>query len=205
MGWKTTSTTLERLALSERGSVWDQVLGRFRRPILHFAQRMGLPEEEAEEVTQETLTVFTVSFREGRYDRSKGRLSHWLFGIATRQILCARRRLAARAARLRVGKDTSFWSAVPDKAAGKEFWVKEWERAVLQAYLNRVRAEVSSETYRAFHMVVSAGRTPAETAFTLGIPVKTVYNAKHRVLQRIRQLREELDNGIGKRGDHALS
>ena len=202
--WKTTSTVLDRLDASNSTPTWNDILSRFRNPIIRFAQQMGLPRQDAEDVSQETLMAFVISYRDKCYDRSKGRLSKWLFGIATRQILNARRRLAVRGVRVRLGNGTSFWSGIAGRATGTALWVREWERAVLQGYLDEVRTEVTAVTYRAFEMTIWAGRTPAEAASELGITIKAVYNAKHRILKRIRQLREEYENAILGEAEHVL-
>jgi RNA polymerase sigma-70 factor (ECF subfamily) len=203
--WKTTSTVLERLAASEDGRAWASLLTRFRGPILHLAQQMGLVPQDAEDVVQETLTAFVAGFRNGEYDRSKGRLSSWLLGIASHQIVAARRKLAIRNAHLKTGKGTSFWNVQPAATPETELWAKEWERAILREYLAQVRAKVTPTTFKAFEMIVWAQRSPAEAAAELGISIKTVYNAKHRVLTRIRELQEEHENAIIAGAARALS
>lgn len=203
MDWKTTSTILDRLH-SSNGAAWDDLLQRFRNPIIRFATQMGLSRTDAEDVSQETFMAFFTAYLDGKYDRSKGRLSKWLFGIATRQLLNTRRRLAIQHARVKLPSGSSFWAHVPDTGSNTALLAKEWERAVLEEYLKQVRTEVAPETYRAFEMVVWTGLTPTETASALGIPIKAVYNAKHRVVKRIRQLRDDYENALLGEIEHAL-
>ncbi len=148
---------------------------------------MGLDRSDADDVAQETLLAFAGRYRNGDYDRSKGRLSHWLFGIAYRQALNARRRLARREAQFPRG--TASLSAFPDKRIVVQVWEERWDDAILRECLKRIRWEVEPTTLRAFERVVRDQRTPTETAMELGITVKSVYNAKHRILKRIRELR----------------
>ena len=82
MDWITTSTILEGLKEFEGGDAWERLVERFRRPIVSFIRDLGLAESDAEDVAQETLIAFAEAYREGKYDPAKGRLSHWLFGIA---------------------------------------------------------------------------------------------------------------------------
>jgi DNA-directed RNA polymerase specialized sigma24 family protein len=42
-------------------------------------------------------------------------------------------------------------------------------------------------------LTVREDRPATEAAEVLGVPLKTVYNAKHRILKRIRELRDEYD------------
>ncbi len=148
---------------------------------------MGLDRSDAEDVAQETLLAFAGRYRGGAYDRSKGRLSKWLFGIAYRQVLNARRRLARREAQF--PHDAGSMSAFPGRCNVLRLWEEQWGDAILQKCLARIRWEVEPTTLRAFERVVRDQLTPIDTAKELGISVKSVYNAKHRILKRIRELR----------------
>lgn len=195
MDWLTTSTVLHDLRDFNNRAAWDQFAERFRRPIVSFARTLGLSTIDAEDVAQETLLAFAESFRRGQYDRSKGRLSRWLFGIAYRQALNERRSGARLAARGAAGSDPdALLHNVPDEAAATVSWDQEWEQALLQQCLAQVQAEVEPVTYQAFELVVRGERSAAQAAAELGVPIKLVYNAKHRVLKRIRELRAALED-----------
>jgi len=193
--WLTTSTVLAGLQDYHNQIAWQSFAGRFRRPIVSFVRTMGLTETDAEDVAQETLIAFAEGYRKGQYDRSKGRLSKWLFGIAYRQALNQRRGNAGRAAKVAGSSDaTDFLACVPDEAALSQSWDLEWERALLDECLDQVRGEFEPDTLRAFELVVQHDKSPAQAAAELGAPIKQVYNAKHRVLKRIRELRAALED-----------
>jgi len=195
MEWHTTSTILESLRDQSNDAAWRQFDARFRSAILGFARRMGIPDTDAEDVAQDTLVEFASAYRKGRFDREKGRLSRWLFGIAYRQALNGRRTRQRQTAKAGVGQaETSFWANVPDKASASASWDSQWEQALLQQCLDQVAREVETTTLRAFQLVVGQNHSPATAAEQLGVPIKTVYNAKHRVLNRIRELRSALEN-----------
>lgn len=195
MDWLTTSTVLRELRDFSNRAAWEQFAERFRRPIVSFARTLGLSTIDAEDVAQETLLAFAEAFRRGQYDRAKGRLSRWLFGIAYRQALNERRSGARAAARGAGGSDPdAILRNVPDEDAATVSWDHEWEQALLQQCLDQVRDEVEPVTFRAFELVVRGERSPAEAAAELGVPIKLIYNAKHRVLKRIRELRSALDD-----------
>lgn len=188
--WVTTSTILEGLRGLDDGDAWATLVERFRGPILGFARSMGLGPLDAEDIAQETLATFATAVREGRYDRARGRLSHWLFGIAHNQIRHHRRREARRHHIL--ARDDAEPDEVADPAAAR-LWEHSWDAFVAEACLRQVRAEFTPETVRAFEHVVLGERSPREVAPELGVDVKAVYNAKHRVLRRVREIRAELE------------
>ncbi|MBL8878773.1 MAG: sigma-70 family RNA polymerase sigma factor [Phycisphaerales bacterium] len=196
MEWLTTTTILENLRDYENRGAWDRFAARFRRPIVRFAKGMGLSQFDADDVAQETLIAFAEAFRKGQYHPDKGRLSRWLFGIAYRQALTARRGDARRAARLVQPSDsTNFLDALADETA-TGMWDAEWEQALLNECLDQIRREVDAITFRAFELTVQEDIPPGDAAETLGVPIKTVYNAKHRILKRIRELRAEFETVV---------
>ncbi len=207
MHWRTTTTLLNGLSSSGSNPAWSRLNCQFHTPLVDLGRHMGLPLPEAEDAAQETLTAFSVAYRSGRYDRSKGRLSKWLFGIAVRQIRHARRKLARREAALLSPGAAPRGAFLPVDSAGSPADALEetWELALLKACQDRVRREVQPRVFQAFAMVVHEGQSPAGAADQLGVPVKWVYNAKHRVLRRIRALRARIEVSFEGDGAHEVS
>jgi RNA polymerase sigma factor (sigma-70 family) len=195
--WVTTSTVLDKLGDFKNRTVWDLFVARFRLPIVSFARKMGLAEQDAEDVAQQTLLDFARAFRAGCYDRSRGRLNKWLFGIAYRRVLKAREQFARRERQVAPDADgTSFWATIPEERPATTFWDSAWRRAMLQQCLDGVRCEVQPSTYRAFEMVTFERRSPADAAAELGLTRNAVFIAKHRVATRLRELRREYEEVI---------
>ena len=90
--WITTSTMLQRLSNFGDNGAWERLSERFARPIQAYARQRGLLPDECEDVAQDSLMAFAQAYRRGDYDREKGRLSHWLFGIVWRRIDHLRRK-----------------------------------------------------------------------------------------------------------------
>lgn len=191
--WVTTSTILNDLRDYENHAAWERFVGRFRRPIHGFARTAGLSDADADEVAQEALIAFAQAYREGGYDPARGRLSAWLFGILYNHIRRHRQKAARQAARATPVDRTTFWRELPAEAAARTEWDREWEQAVWAECVERVRSEFEPITLAAFEAVVRDELPANDAAKKLGVPVKTVYNAKHRVLKRIRELREDLE------------
>ena len=191
--WVTTSRLLEQLRGFDNHSAWNLFGGWFRQPVVAFARRMGLEGADADDAAQETLVAFAHAYREGRYDSAKGRLSEWLFGIAYRQIQNSRRKIARHNRAVVAGAPSSMLSQLPDRAAASRPWDEEWQQAVLRASLERVRAEVEEKTYRAFHGVVFEKKPAAVVAEELGMSRNAVFQARHRITRRIRELKADVE------------
>jgi len=193
MDWVTTSTIIDRLRGGQDQAAWTGFVERFRRPVVAFACGLGLNETQAEDAAQETLMAFAVQLRDGGYERHRGRLSSWLFGIAYRQAIAARRKAAADRARTE-GSGASPEEFPEDQAS--LVWDRQWERRVLEECLQQARSEVEPKTFAAFELAVQTGLSAEAAAEQLGLTAKQVYNAKHRILKRLRELREQYEQAV---------
>lgn len=191
--WVTTTTILHDLRDAGNERAWTRFVERFREPLAAFARRSGLADSDADDAAQEALVEFSKGYVEGRYERGRGRLSSWLFGIAHHCVLRQRQRDSRAKAQGTHSEDTGAWSRLADEKTSGETWNTEWERWVWLQCLRRAREEFEPETIRAFLLIAERGLSPASVAESLGIPTKAVYNAKHRILRRLRELREELE------------
>ncbi len=194
MNWITTTVLLDRLADAD-DAAWNDFLGRFREPVVRFAQRMGLPREDAEDVAQDALLGFVDTWRRGRYDRLRGRLSSWLFVLARQRVLDWRRRAARDRERSPPEAATPApLHELPDDGAARHTWDTSWQEVVLESCLDRVRGEFRPQTMEAFEAFVLADRPAEDVARDLGMTSNAVFIAKHRVLKRLREMQADYES-----------
>jgi RNA polymerase sigma-70 factor (ECF subfamily) len=76
----------------------------------------------------------------------------------------------------------------------EELWNEEWRRKVLaDAYRTLMRgSDFDERTLNAFRMYAIEERPAKEVADQLGLSIGSVYMAKHRCAQRLRELEGEL-------------
>lgn len=178
--WVTTTILLEQLADFD-DAVWTRFAQRFRGPLVEFARRYGLSDDAGQDVAQEALLAFAVGYRGGRFERGRGKLRSWLFGIAHREVL---RRLRSDATRRARGGDV-LPERPTDDASAESAWQQAWDRHVLAECLEIVRRQVEPTTFAAFERVTLHGVPPQIAANDLGITRNAVFIAKHRVLSRL--------------------
>ncbi len=188
----TTSTNtflLERLKSSDNGTVWGLFVGRYRPVIFKYARRLGLAVEDAEDATQKTLITFSTAYQNGKYDRDKGRLRHWLFGIARNEIRNVARRRQDREVQIVDSADrTGFFESLEDPEQAERLWEDQWQQAVLRQCLEEVRGAFEKKTIRAFELFAWKGWSARRVADHLGISENAVFLAKHKILKSIRKL-----------------
>ncbi len=193
MQWITTTQILEDLKGSNDALVWNTFRDHFYPVIVNFARSLGLSSTYAEDAAQETMLTFLKAFRSGRYNREKGRLGSWVFGVARRVILNFRKRLPREYAVADNPTGTSFWNMIEDEGAVKHTWETEWKRMVLEKCLQQARREFNSKVFRAFELYALSEKSVAEVGHALGMSHNAIYIAKSRVLSRLRQLLMEFE------------
>lgn len=186
---RTTTALLHSLHDAQSPS-WDLFDARFR-PILHgFARTWGLSDADAADVAQEALAQFSRDYRDGRYQREKGRLSSWLITIARNRIVDAQRALARRG---QLSGQTAMLDLADEAHVTRE-WNLSRERAVLAEAVKLLRetTKTSEATIRAWELHALQQVPPDEVARQCGISVDEVYVAKNRVTKRLREIVAEL-------------
>ena len=193
MDWATTTRILDSLKASEDATVWGQFCNHFQPLIVSFAKKIGLSAADAEDAAQETMLVFLKAYRSGKYDRQKGRLSDWLFGVARNVLLDLRKRLPQEHLVADAATGTSFWQLIEDPNTAKLSWDTQWRRMVLTACLQQVCRETDPVVFEAFRLYALSDKPVDEVAKQLNMSNNAVYIAKSRVLSRLRQLEREFE------------
>jgi RNA polymerase sigma-70 factor (ECF subfamily) len=194
----TTNALLESLKDPGHEAVWREFDARYRPLLCSIGSNLGLSPADAEDVAQETLVEFVKAYREGKYDKTKGRLSSWIIAIARNRI--AMRWRAKGRARVRPGD--SALEGLSNRTRMTRIWAAEQERVIFaRAWdLLRTTGRTAEKTLKAFELVAMRG-TPAEAAAAeCGMTVDEVYIAKNRVTKRLRELVEELTAAYGENG-----
>ncbi len=185
----TNTYLLEGLKSPDNRTVWQQYVERYRPLLVRCGQRLGLGAEDAEDVAQHALLSFSKAYQAGKYDRAKGRLRDWLFGIVRNEIRNWRRRHQQREVQVASQpSQTDFFAQLGDEDRWEQVWEQEWRDAVMRQCLQEVRREVDPKTFEAFELFASRGWPAARVAEQLGLTANAVFIAKHRILRRIREL-----------------
>ena len=193
MEWITTTQVLEELKMSNDTLVWTRFRDHFYFVVINFAKTLGLSETDAEDAAQETILAFIKAFRDGKYNREKGQLSHWLFGVARRVILNFRKRLPREHFIVDNTSGTSFWDMVADENAVQHTWDTEWQHMMLERCLQQARRELDQKVFKAFELYAISQKPVEEVSQTLSMSRNAVYIAKSRVLSKLRQLHQEFE------------
>lgn len=187
---RTTTQLLESLKDPSNQGSWSALDERYRPVLAAFARRLGLGEDDAAEVAQLTLSEFAAEYRAGRYDRSRGRLSSWMIGIARNRV-ADRARAMARQRQLR---GESALAEVPDEGTVTEAWETARQKVVFERALAVLRSEtrLNDRTILAFELCALRNTPPESAAAECGMTVAEVYVAKNRAIKKLREIVSQL-------------
>ncbi|TVR99660.1 MAG: sigma-70 family RNA polymerase sigma factor [Phycisphaerales bacterium] len=185
----TTTLLLSRLHDSRDDLAWAEFDERFRGVIVATARRVGLSPQDAEDAAQETMLCAIRDYQAGKYDRSRGRLSSWIVGIARYRIVDIQR---ARRHTLGLGFEQSD---APETEVIAEAFERALERHVFERAWARLReqGEVAPQTLLAFELTALRGVPATAAAQTCGMTVDQVYVARHRVARKLSELVTAID------------
>ena len=196
-GTLTSITSLTLLAgLRDQGNAaaWQRFADRYRPMVVSFAAKLGLSESDAQDAAQETLLAFAEGYRRGAYDRERGRLRSWLFGIAHRKIIDIQRRMGREQVLADRSDATGFLASVQAPDEAERLWEQQWQQAVLNECLAEVADQVDPTTFEAFRLYALAQWPPQQVARHLGLSRNAVYISKNRVISRMRELRQRMED-----------
>jgi len=179
----TTTALLEGLKDTANEAIWREFDARYRPILFAFARRLGLDNEDAVEVAQDTMAKFVEAYLAGAYDRERGHLRSWLIAILRNCVVDLWRRRARRRERRGDSAIVDF----PGESDATRIWELERKGFVLRQSLAELRQQGRFEprTLDAFELLVVHGTEAGRVATQLGMKVHDVHVAKHRVADRL--------------------
>jgi RNA polymerase sigma factor (sigma-70 family) len=182
----TTSVLLAALHDPANQTVWEAFDARFRPILTAVAQHLGLNREDGAEVAQQTLVEFARDYRAGKYDRSRGRLSSWIIGIARHRVIDMQRRKGRRGE----WRGESALANLADEQQLTQIWEAEQQRAIFNEALAELREKTrtSETTLHVFEQVALEGVPPETVSAESGLTVAEVYRVKNRITKRLREI-----------------
>jgi RNA polymerase sigma-70 factor (ECF subfamily) len=162
-----------------------------------FVRRLGLPDADAEDVTQEIMLIAQDALERGIYRPEKGRFRAWLFGVARNQAMIAHRnrRRPSRAQMIAQESGVNPLAQIADHRADADrlIWEQEWRYALLDQALEQVQHQVPEKEFRAFIGFAVQRRPVTQVADELGLSTSSVYVYKSRVLDALRRWTEPFE------------
>ena len=187
---ETSATLLGRVGKDPGDRVaWEAFVACYGPKIRGWCRQRGLQPADAEDVTQDVLLRLSRALKTFTYDPSRT-FRGWLRSVTQHALSDfaseRRRRPGMGSGDDRVREVLGTVQARDELLARLE---EQFDREVVAQACATVRSRVEAQTWEAFRLITSEGRSGEEVAAQLGLNVMAVFKAKSRV---IRFLREEV-------------
>lgn len=190
----TSPSLLVRIRRTEDAAAWSQFVGIYSPLIYRYARRCGLQDFDAADITQDVMHTVMRTIGAFEYDAAKGAFRGWL-----RQVTRSRVQdwLERRGRQPAGSGDTAVQQQLgelPDPRPGDDFWEHEHRRCLFDWAAGQVRPEFQETTWQAFWRTSVDGRETRAVAAELNMTAGAVYIARSRVLSRLRETIEQVED-----------
>jgi RNA polymerase sigma-70 factor (ECF subfamily) len=171
---------------------WNEFVERYGQLVLAWCQQWGLQPADADDVSQNVLLKLAQRLRSFAYDPSL-RFRGFLRTIAHN---ACKDYLAGKGRDVAAAADTGVYAALESVQAREDLAARleaAFDLERLEMAQARVRQRIEPHTWEAFRLTALEGRSGAEAAALLQMQVGTVFKAKSKVQQMLRQEIEHLE------------
>jgi RNA polymerase sigma-70 factor (ECF subfamily) len=179
----TSLTLLERIRAADP-EAWRRLVHLYGPLVYSWARRSGLGDTDAADLLQEVWKSVAAALDRFRRDAGGGTFRGWLWTIARNKIRDHYRAEQGKAAAVGGTDACQMLQTIPEEEPADESGAED--HRLLHAALDLIRPEFEDRTWRAFWATAVDGRAAADVGAELGLAANAVYQAKSRVLRRLR-------------------
>ncbi len=186
---------LLRIRDADDAQAWTQ-FAEIYAPLIHrFAKKNGLQDADASDLAQEVMGAVAKSIGRFDYDPKVGRFRSWLFTVARNRL---NTQLGKQSRQPRGSGDTGVHQALASQPQNdselERVWDEEYEQRLFQWAAEKVQDQFTDNTWQAFWQTGVENRPAVDVAKELQLSVGAVYIAKSRVLARLKEVIEQVDD-----------
>jgi RNA polymerase sigma-70 factor (ECF subfamily) len=184
----TRASLLLRLRDDSDAEAWQEFVRLYGPIVYRFARKRGLQDADAADLMQEVLRSVATAAGKLEYDPQRGSFRGWLYTITRNKIYTF---LERRRHREQATGDSAMQQrlqAAPDRDSELEAsWDQEYQQQLASRAMETIRAEFQPGTWQAFWLTAVEGIAAKDAAVQLNSTPGAVYVAKSRVLARLRE------------------
>jgi RNA polymerase sigma-70 factor (ECF subfamily) len=179
---------LIRLRDLHDAAAWGEFVALYGPLVYGYLRKQGLQDADAADLGQDILGKVMAAIGRLEYDPCRGSFRNWLFTIVRRKLSHYRSAWSTRT-RGKGGSGMDRWlqqCAAPQQE--QEGWEQQWEEQVFAWACTQVRRQVADLTWQAFWRTAFEDQAGEKVATDLGLSIAAVYQARSRVLARLKEL-----------------
>ncbi|MBC8352512.1 MAG: sigma-70 family RNA polymerase sigma factor [Planctomycetes bacterium] len=165
---------------------WSRLVSTFGPIVYRWCRTSGVSESDAPDIVQEVFASVARGIAGFEREKREGSFRSWLAAITRNKVRDHFRR-RAKSGQAEGGTEALLRLQEHAESLDSTICADAAESPVVRRVLEQVRAEFEESTWQAFWLAVIDNKSTAEVAATVGISAASVYQAKSRVLRRLRQ------------------
>lgn len=170
---------------------WSRLVSTFGPIVYTWCRSSGVPESEAADVVQDVFAAVARGMPEFQRQKESGSFRSWLATI-TRNKVRDYFRLAAKRQEAVGGTQALEILGQQTEELESSICPDSIHSPLVRQVMEQVSAEFETQTWTAFCKTTLDGQPAASVAEELGMSVDSVYQAKSRVLRKLRKYLAEL-------------
>jgi RNA polymerase sigma factor (sigma-70 family) len=184
----TRPSLLVRIRDPQDRQAWSEFVEIYAPLVYGYAQKHGLQDADAADLTQDVLRSVARSAGRLQYDPARGSFRGWLFTVVRNEL----RDWHARRRRHPPGSgDSQVQRRLEEHPSGADdeadLWEQDYQRQLFAWAVEQVRRDFQGSTWQAFWRTAVDGERGKDVAQSLGMTTAAVYLAKRRVMNRLKQ------------------
>jgi RNA polymerase sigma-70 factor (ECF subfamily) len=192
----TRSSLIAQVQSPEDREAWDQFVLIYRPVIYRMARRRGMQDADAQDLVQTVFMRLAASIQRWEKTDPETKFCYWLRRVARNAIVSALSRQPKDAA---AGGSGMLNRLAEQPEIEMDVEQELATEAMREQYLRAaavVKTDVDPDTWRAFELTVVRGQSCDAAAALLGKSVGAVYAARSRVMRRLREEAQRMqENG----------
>ncbi len=191
----TRASLLVRLRDPRDERAWAEFVEIYSPLVRRLARQRGMQDADADDLLQEVFRAVARALERGLFDSRRGSFRGWLFQIARNlmvNFLIAQKRHPQGSGNTDMQRLLEAQPA--DEGEESALFEAEYRRGLLHWAAEQVRDEFSDLMWQAFWLAAVEGKPARAAAEALHTTVGTVYHYKSRVMTKIRQKIEQVED-----------
>lgn len=172
-------------------TAWSRLVTTFGPIVYRWCRTSGVKESEAPDVVQEVFASVARGIATFQREKTEGSFRSWLATVTRNKVRDHFRRQAKRQ-HAEGGTEALLYLQQFAEELDSTICAESAEASIVRHVLEQVEAEFEPTTWRAFWLTTIENQRAADVAAELRISSASVYQAKSRILRRIRLRLSEL-------------
>jgi RNA polymerase sigma factor (sigma-70 family) len=172
---------------------WSQFVAIYSPLVYRLARRHGLQETDAADVTQDVFCAVARGIRQFDYDPRKGSFRGWLVVVARSKLQDFLRKRQGKNQGIGGTEARKLIELQPAGDCEEAFVEQEHRRCLFDWAVGQIQSDFQASTWQAFWQTSVEGKGSREVADSLGMTVGAVYIARSRVLAKLKQTIQQIE------------